>query len=50
MYIWYTHVITRAHGEALNNSDVHIRDDDPYYPTLLLEEFKPPSSFCVQSR
>ena len=35
MYILYTYAITCAHGVALNNSKVGIRDDDPYCPFFL---------------
>ena len=35
MYILYTYAITCAHGVALNNSKVCIRDDDPYCPIFL---------------
>lgn len=42
MYILYTYAITCAHGVALNNSKVRIRDGDPYCPFFF--------RFCVQSR
>ena len=35
VYILYTYAITCAHGVALNNSKVGIRDDDPYCPFFL---------------